>query len=458
MSAHKLQAAVERVDLASLARLAFFLYFFLVFFGTDIPHSGRYDETGQMAASNVVNQVAFSSLYLLAFLSVANQLGRFLRFFLREKFLSLFLLWAFLSIFWSAFPLVSFKRWVQIFGAALIFTAFFLNTGSPKDGWKYLRAVAFAYVAVTIISILVWSEAWDPQFPGSWRGLAPQKNQLGQLMLISIVAAASGIKTGSGAGKWISAAFLAASVILLLGTRSMTAILVFLFLAGLAAVFYLGKLLGSQSIARFLAGSFLIIGAVSLAMAQWIDSDFLARIFELLGKDTTFSSRTLLWQSMLARIAGHPVLGCGYGAFWVEGSRTLLFMHEEFIWRPIQAHNGYLDILNETGAVGLFLVVVVIGAYFIRVRKTNEASFYLWLVLASLINNIQESSLFRLNEAMGVVFTLGYLALFAAQQQELRSGAAATSAGPPIPKRDATRWGENSISDKIDGRQSPPSD
>jgi len=69
------------------------------------------------------------------------------------------------------------------------------------------------------------------------------------------------------------------------------------------------------------------------------------------------SQRTIIWLTVLAPIAKHPLLGYGYSAFWQglsgESANTILVTG----WAENQAQSGYLDVMLQLGLLGLVPLV-----------------------------------------------------------------------------------------------------
>jgi O-antigen ligase len=124
----------------------------------------------------------------------------------------------------------------------------------------------------------------------------------------------------------------------------------------------------------------------------------LGPIASLTGKDTTFSSRTIIWQLVKDHINGAPFLGTGYGAYWVGAfptSPSYIFTYLLFFY-PSEAHNGYLDVVNDLGLVGLAFLLAFIywflrqGLQFIRIDR-SQAALYLALLYQQMVMNMSES-------------------------------------------------------------------
>jgi O-antigen ligase len=93
---------------------------------------------------------------------------------------------------------------------------------------------------------------------------------------------------------------------------------------------------------------------------------------------------------------------------------TLRFEELTNMWHDIitQAHNGYLDIINEVGLIGsiLFLLVLING--FINLQKVKPAKIWKWFILVAIIINFSESTFIITRSYTGVMFIFSYLTIF----------------------------------------------
>ena len=90
-----------------------------------------------------------------------------------------------------------------------------------------------------------------------------------------------------------------------------------------------------------------------------------------------------------------------------------LYAPDKFPWRPTEGHEGYLDLLNEIGAVGLLLLALMVAFYFRNLARLRKSHFWKWLFIGILIVNLTESTLFRSASFTGWIFVLSYIALYA---------------------------------------------
>jgi exopolysaccharide production protein ExoQ len=116
------------------------------------------------------------------------------------------------------------------------------------------------------------------------------------------------------------------------------------------------------------------------------------------GKEATFTGRTPIWEVVKEHIAMRPWLGSGYGGFWtgdLAGTESSMVKAKVYFY-PSEGHNGYLDVLNDMGIVGLSLLVTFFFTYLaaaLRLLKTDlsQGTLYIGLLFYQLLSNLAES-------------------------------------------------------------------
>lgn len=395
-----------------LARITFLLYMFFIFFGTSLPFRDRPSSIEEISTSNTINQIVFTLLFLMSVLCLIPRGRELSAFIVREKFLSIFLFWCLLSVCWSEFSFVSFKRLFQIFTTVSVTLALFLNIRTPDDSLKYLKYILLAYIPITYLAIAFVPGAIDPQH-ATWRGLTVGKNYLGQAAIVCALIWFYAFQTGSFLSRTVSFVMLILSIILLFGSTSMTAILTFFILVFGGALSSIDRIFRPLGIGSFFSTMIIFFSFSLLLVAYFWASDLFDSGFVLIGKDSTFTGRTELWGDLFNEAKKHLLVGRGFSGFWVVENENLTLLYEKYVWLPNEAHLGYLDILIETGLIGLVLLLLMIFFYFKNLVKLNTSHFWKWLFIAALIVNFQESTLFRQNVLTGVLFNYAYLALYA---------------------------------------------
>lgn len=396
-----------------LIKTAFFIFIFFTFFPKSIPFQPTLQEQSidEIGEGNIINQIVNILIFTLAMLAAIPKLDSIISLIKKEKFLALFLLWTLITILWSDFPFISFKRWFQIFIFYFV-TITFLSYYEETEVLKVIKPVIYVYILVTLVSIAIIPGAKDPEF-NTWRGLAFTKNTLGQYgVILSVLTLIIFKNEKNNIKKYISITFFIASIIITLGTFSSTSyIALFVFLIGSYFFYLKGQIFNKIGV-----GNFIFYASVFTAIFIFLIfflfvpqiTDFIQSVF---GKSETFYDRGKLWSVMLYHIAQHPILGCGFQSFWTIENPQLLLLYKTFVWLPNQAHNGYLDILNETGIIGLISFLMIIFSIIYRSTKFNIISLWLWFLILPLISNITESNFMRVGPITTVFIILSYLTI-----------------------------------------------
>lgn len=122
-------------------------------------------------------------------------------------------------------------------------------------------------------------------------------------------------------------------------------------------------------------GTIAILGVISLFFAMpvpivLVGSDTIfARILQALGKDSTLTGRTDLWDVAFQQIQSHMLLGGGYQAFWRIGNAPA-----EKLWAMFgivnktgfNFHNEYINTTVDLGLVGLLIILAVLASVAFR--------------------------------------------------------------------------------------------
>ena len=150
----------------------------------------------------------------------------------------------------------------------------------------------------------------------------------------------------------------------------------------------------------YLVGIFVILLLTySLAVLNLLPGSgtLLSPITALTGKDLSFSGRTAIWEIINRHIALHPVLGSGYGAYWVQIPESpSMEMLQRLYFYPTESHNGYLDVINDLGYVGGVCLIGYLITYVrqgLRIFKLyrTQGALFLALIFEQLIANLSEA-------------------------------------------------------------------
>ncbi|MDP9126708.1 MAG: O-antigen ligase family protein [Pseudomonadota bacterium] len=132
-------------------------------------------------------------------------------------------------------------------------------------------------------------------------------------------------------------------------------------LAGTLAIstvaYFLGKLPASSRMPMLIMTVFAVaMLAIAGFSYGWQDTGLNA-----LGKDSSLTGRTFLWaQGIGFTLAHNPIVGVGYGAFWIPGrplAEELWYKFDIFDRSGFHFHNLFINTFVELGICGLLLTV-----------------------------------------------------------------------------------------------------
>lgn len=309
-----------------------------------------------------------------------------------------------LTVVWSPAPEISAKRYIQLIGIMLIALAVSIQEPGRINIFakSTLAATGLSIVLSCLYIAFVPSKGIAEE---GWRGFYGSKNTFGQLLAIYIIFYISCRKL-LGRRQNIAAGLVAGfSVILLLLSRSTTSCLV---LAIIIVTLFLSQA-GARARASTWAPVILIAAMLSLfgALMAYIVSgplrldDLVQMLFGAMGKDASLTGRTYLWELMIQEARENLIFGRGYGGFWLGLSGPSGEIAAKVGWGyPGQAHNGYLDVLNEIGICGLTILLIMLASYFFKLRRNNMIGWTgrrvaLCLLSGFLVFNLTESSFLR---------------------------------------------------------------
>ena len=153
----------------------------------------------------------------------------------------------------------------------------------------------------------------------------------------------------SGNGKILLLFIGFAILITMIIMRSVTSSVIFLILDILLLFLNKKPLEKLFNIFTYMTFNFLLFISVIIFRVQ--NSAFFAEILKIVGKNTTFTGRTQIWDSAISAIMQRPVLGYGY-EFTEQVEERLT---------DINAHNMYLQLLYEGGFIECAIYFVIIG-------------------------------------------------------------------------------------------------
>ena len=334
--------------------------------------------------------------------------------------LFLMLLWCCLSVAWALAPGIAARRLAL---TLIIVWSVFLLVGTTGYGkavrlarWVLALTLAANYIAV--LAVPSWaihqaaSEA-DPSIVGAWRGILMQKNFAGVACVLAMLFF---VFDAQRIGRLLRLSVVVAAAVFLYHTNSRTSMIL-----AASSVFVVGLYRLYAPYYRWAACLFLGFAALLaglLAHAYW---DVLGAA---LSRPDALTGRPLIWSALWRYAGDHWLLGSGFGSFWnVGGQDPIASYTRGWVATAIYSgHNGYLDVLVQTGVPGLILAVIAIVlaplATFVMHQSLDRsrAGLLLACIWFCIGHNLTESSLFD-RDATVHVFLMRSIALLRREAQ-----------------------------------------
>src|SRR6266571_4965257 len=164
----------------------------LVIAGSRLPSqwlAGRLDAGGGFEEGSPLDRTIFSILILVAIIILASRSFRWDAFFARNFFLMAFVSFALVSVLWSDFPFVAFKRWFRDLGNYLVVLVVLSDPRPLEAVHTLVRRLCSLLIPLSIVLIKYFPTIgrYYSYWTGSaqYMGATTSKNDLGALCLIS---------------------------------------------------------------------------------------------------------------------------------------------------------------------------------------------------------------------------------------------------------------------------------
>ena len=313
-----------------------------------------------------------------------------------------FILFAYcgVSIVWSDFPGIAFRRWVRALGSLTMILVVLSDEDPIAAAAALVRRCAYILIPVSFLFVKYFRNLAVNYNPWTGEeylvGVTTDKNALGRLCLVSAVFVLWDLmrkkplddeRLVRRAGTLIGIIVLAMTLWLLHESKSATSLASFI--AGATVMFGLGLPFFRRN-ARHI-GKFIVASALTVLILA-VPLNLMEVVVTSLGRDMTFTDRTFIWHDLL-ELHTNPVVGVGYDSFWL-GDRLDAFIAKHQVY---EAHNGYLEAYLELGFVGLFLLGALVFSVYQKGRRSLLGEFdygrlRLVMVMLFLMYNATEAS------------------------------------------------------------------
>lgn len=327
--------------------------------------------------------------------------------------LMIVLFWFGLSMMWAVDVGVGARR--LLLTSIVIFSLFILVELNGYDRTVAIVRFILPVVLLANYAAILASPGWaihqaatteDPSIVGAWRGIMMQKNFAGAACAYCIIFF---LLDTNRLRRTIRYLIVAAAAFFLYKTQSKTS----------AGFSFMSVAIGFAFSAynpryRVVAIVFLLLGIVLAGILAAVNWDVLSAPFH---KQDFLTGRVQIWPFLIQYWKSHWLLGSGYGSFWnVRNHQPIYEYTNGWVSELSSGHNGYLDMLVQTGLPGLIFAMCATVIAPLRVFLTSvslsrsRGSLLLGCIWFSLCHNLTESDMFD-RDATPHVFLMLAIAL-----------------------------------------------
>ena len=358
--------------------------------------------TSALEEGSPIDRIVFGALLISGGIVLLQRRVRTSELLRRNKWLLVWFIYCGISIGWSDFPDIAFKRYIKGIGT-VIMVLVVLTEPYPVESLKtVVQRCGYVLLPLSLLfikyyrNIGVGFDEWTGE--AIYTGVALNKNTFGRLTLVcaffflwTLVAMWRNQKKPMATKEWwIHALFFVLSMWLLRLADSATSIGVLF--AG--ALVFMAVEMPMIKRNRRHAGTIIIVSILLFFVADQVIGITEFLVVEILGRNMTFTDRAYLWKDLLG-MSTNPIIGAGYDSFWLGHRLDILW--DKYRWQPTESHNGYLETYLELGVIGLVLLagcIITIGR---NIEKTLVHDFELGrfrmaFLLMVLLYNFTEAS------------------------------------------------------------------
>jgi len=316
----------------------------------------------------------------------------------------LYFVYCLISVAWSYYPDVAFKRWIKACGDVVMALVAATEPRLAEAVGRLFSRVGFLLLPVSVLLIKYYGElgrGYTPDGDPMNVGVTTSKNMLGLIVLVvsltvvwRVVALLRNKTEPNRIRHLIAQSVLLAFVVwLLVLAHSATSLACFLL--GSTAI-----LMGNMRMVRKRPAW---LHALSLAMvlvgASTLLSGGKGGAVSALGR-SSLSGRTEIWAAVIPAVPS-AIVGAGFENFWITPSCLQAVANNlQGWWHPeylSESHNGYLEVYLNLGWIGaLFLSLILIRGYRSATTafKSNPhiGGLMLAYIIVAVIYNLSEAA------------------------------------------------------------------
>jgi len=346
----------------------------------------------------------------------------------------LFFLYCAVSVFWSDYPDIAFKRWFKAVGDVVMLMVVLTDRNPYVAVKRLLARTGFLLIPLSVLLIKYYPEVgkgFKHYGLAFYVGVTTNKNLLGIVCLIfglgSLWRFLIAYRDRGDAHRTrymvVHGTLLVMVLWLFLMAKSLTSLSCFLLAGGLMVATSRGTRARKPWVVHSLVAAVVLVSFITLFL------DVGGFALETIGKDPSLTGRTKIWDLVLG-LSGNPLFGTGFESFWL-GPR-LERIWSVFWWHPNEAHNGYIEMYLNLGWIGVALLAVLIVTGYRNVvlvlrRDPDVGRLMLGYFVVGVVYNFTEAG-FRMLNLVWITFLLAIMAVPGAWARDKTKSAVQTDA------------------------------
>jgi O-antigen ligase len=361
-------------------------------------------------SQSIIGKLISGSIYFTIIFLLSKNCKGFVRIILQERLLLALLGLVICSTLWSDDPTTTIRRGLALVGTSLFGIYFSLRYDLRSQIRLLAVLCGFSIFWNYVFGLLHLGHSVD-MLPGAWFGIYIQKNSLGRMMVLSAIVFFF-LERMYPERRWLARICIALSFLLILLSKSQTALVVFSALLVILSAMLAFRRSVRRGITVLCLTGVAMVGAVYWAVTH------IEITTQGLDRSVSLSGRLTLWILSVAMALQRPWLGYGYCAFWEGADGPSSHIWRAIRWPAPHAHNGFIDTWLDLGLVGLAFFLVCFAIYVRRALKIvmkswPDSAWPLAYLSFIFLYNLTESTLLVRDTIFWALYSATAFSLFA---------------------------------------------
>jgi len=363
---------------------------------------------------------AFLGVLLIAAICVLVHRGRRIFTFLNANWpILIYFFFCLLSVCWSDFPAVAFKRWIKAVGDVVMILIVVTDDQPVAALSRLFSRTSFILLPLSLLFIKYYpslGSGYDEWTGARFNyGVTLNKNMLGVITFVLLLGAvwrvlalllSDEMPPHRGRILLAQGTSLALGIYLLAIANSVTSNVCFVIGTGLILATSLRFMRRHAAAVHVLVLLLLMTSSLVMLLGG---GDSAAKA---LGRNSNLTGRTDIWAAVIP-LAPNPLVGAGFESFWLSKNVHERLAEAEPGLPLNEAHDGYIEVYLELGWVGLALIaLLLIDGYRRSVKAFRRApalgGLMIAYILTSMVYSLTEAG-FRMLDPIWIFFLLAVI-------------------------------------------------